>query len=75
MIHIAVIFNSLAIIALAFALWEEIVDNKKDRKSTTNELNQVWDSMYEYTAVDPDRVGEPICCAVPDEDLENFTAK
>lgn len=75
MFNLAIIFVSLAIIALSFAMLKEISDNKSHWKATTHELAQVWESINVLEGVDPEKVGEPVCCAIPDEDLENYTAK
>lgn len=75
MFNLAIIFVSLAIIALSFAMLKEISDNKSHWKATKHELEQVWESINVLEGVDPEKVGEPVCCAIPDEDLENYTAK
>ena len=75
MFNLAIIFVSLAIIALSFAMLKEISDNKSHWKATKHELEQVWESINVLEGVYPEKVGEPVCCAIPDEDLENYTAK
>lgn len=75
MFNLAIIFVSLAIIALSFAMLKEISDNKSHWKAAKHELEQVWESINVLEGVDPEKVGEPVCCAIPDEDLENYTAK
>lgn len=73
MIHIAIILNCLALIALSYAVWREISDNKSHWKATTHELAQVWESINTLELVDPERVGEPTVCAVPDEYIEKLS--
>lgn len=75
MIHLAVIFDSLAIIALALALWKEISDNKSHWKATKHELEQAWESINELEGVDPAEVGNPKSCIVSDEELEKIRAE
>ena len=71
MIIVAIVLNSLAVIALAIALLNEANANKSHWKAVTHELEQVWDSVNTLELVDPERVGEPTVCAVPDEYIEN----
>ena len=77
MFVIYIILSVLVIYSFAISVivWNEASASKSHWKATKHELEQVWESINVLEGVDPEKVGEPVCCAIPDEDLENYTAK
>ena len=67
MICLAIILDSLAIIAIAFTVWKEINDNKSHFEAVRHELEQTWESINDLEGVDPSEVGNPIGCSAETE--------
>lgn len=72
---IATVLNSAAIIAMAVVVFSELKLNEAERKAAKTEFNQVWDSMYEFTGVNPETVGEPLKCNGEDACEIQFKSK